>query len=209
LGWDAEAIRAYLATGQKSALANEVPNMRADARLSTCYPSPLGPEAYYGVAGEFVRLVEPHSEADSNFTLIQFLVYAGNLLGRKAYVQAGGDRHYTKLFVCGVGPTSTGRKGSATGPVQIFFQEVDEAWVRSIQSGVRLPIVFKAGRKLPHNTGLLFDFPQQQGTCIAADHSSVEPSHYFPLKMTGKLEAGLVTLCHSKSRFLLVSNMFW
>lgn len=136
LGWDAEAIRAHLATGQKSPIANEATITQAGSTLSTCYPAPLGAKAYYGVAGEFVRLVEPHSEADSNFTLIQFLVYAGNLLGREAYVQAGGDRHHTNLFVCGVGPTSTGRKGSATGPVQMFFQEVDEAWVRSIQSGL-------------------------------------------------------------------------
>ena len=63
-------------------------------------------------------------------------MYAGNLLGRTAYIHAGGDRHYTNLFVCGVGPTSTGRKGSATGPVRMFFEQVDPTWVQCIQSGL-------------------------------------------------------------------------
>jgi hypothetical protein len=39
---------------------------------------------------------------------------------------AGGDRHYMKLFAVCVGPTSCGRKGSATGPVEMFFRESPE-----------------------------------------------------------------------------------
>jgi hypothetical protein len=31
------------------------------------YPTPLGEDAYYGLAGRFVRLVEPHTEADPSF----------------------------------------------------------------------------------------------------------------------------------------------
>lgn len=100
------------------------------------YPAPLGEEAFYGIAGRFVRLVEPHTEADPSFLLIQFLVYAGNILGRRAFIWAGADKHYSNLFLCGVGPTSTGRKGSAAAPIQLFFQGIDEEWVRSIQSGL-------------------------------------------------------------------------
>lgn len=51
------------------------------------YPTPLGEAAYHGIVGEFVRLVEPHTEADSNFLLIQFLAYAGNYMGRRTYIQ--------------------------------------------------------------------------------------------------------------------------
>lgn len=100
------------------------------------YPAPLGEDAYYGVAGRFVRLVEPDTEADPSFMLVQFLAYAGNILGRRAFVWAGGDRHYSNLFVCGVGPTSAGRKGSAAGQSQLFFKDIDDDWVRSIQSGL-------------------------------------------------------------------------
>jgi hypothetical protein len=87
------------------------------------WPAPMKEEAFYGLAGQFVRLVEPHTEADPNFLLLMFLTYAGNILDRKCYLMAGGDAHYTNLFVCGVGPTSTGRKGSATSPVERFFTE--------------------------------------------------------------------------------------
>jgi len=100
------------------------------------YPAPLGPDAYFGIAGRFVKLVEPHTEADPSFLLILFLVYAGDILGRNAYVWAGGDRHHSNLYVCAVGPTSGGRKGSATGPVEMFFGGIDDEWVKSIQSGL-------------------------------------------------------------------------
>ena len=100
------------------------------------YPAPLGEDAYYGVAGRFVHLVEPHTEADPSFMLVQFLAYAGNVLGRRAFVWAGADRHYPNIFTCGVGPTSAGRKGSAAGPSQLFFKDIDEDWVCSIQSGL-------------------------------------------------------------------------
>ena len=100
------------------------------------YPAPLGEDAYYGIAGRFVDLVEPHTEADPSFMLIQFLGYAGNIVGRRAYVWAGADKHYSNTFICGVGPTSSGRKGSAAGPAQLFFKDIDEDWVRSIQSGL-------------------------------------------------------------------------
>jgi hypothetical protein len=100
------------------------------------YPAPLGEDAYYGTAGRFVRLVEPHTEADPSFMLIQFLGYVGNIVGRRAFVWAGADKHYSNIFLCGVGPTSSGRKGSAAGPAQLFFSGIDEDWVRSIQSGL-------------------------------------------------------------------------
>ena len=100
------------------------------------YPAPLGEDAYYGIAERFVRLVEPHTEADPSFMLVQFLICTGNIFGRNAFVWAGADQHYPNLFGCGVGPTAAGRKGSASGPVQLFFKGIDEDWVRSIQSGL-------------------------------------------------------------------------
>ena len=87
------------------------------------WPAPMSQEAFYGLAGEFIDLVQPHTEADPHFLLLMFLVYAGNVIGRKYYVMAGGDEHYTNLFVCGVGATSIGRKGSATGPVEKLFRD--------------------------------------------------------------------------------------
>jgi hypothetical protein len=74
-----------------------------------------------GLAGDFVRLVEKDTEADSNILLLTFLVYAGNLIGRTAYSTAGGDQHCCNLFLTIVGTTSHGRKGSALSVVESFF----------------------------------------------------------------------------------------
>lgn len=43
------------------------------------WPSPLKEDAFHGVAGELVRIIEPHSEADPAALLIQCLVAAGNV----------------------------------------------------------------------------------------------------------------------------------
>lgn len=100
------------------------------------YPAPIGADAYFGIAGELVRMIEPHTEADPSFLLVSTLVYAGNLLGRNAYVWAGGDRHYPNLFAVGVGSTSSGRKGSAHGPIDMVLRGIDEDWAKNIQSGL-------------------------------------------------------------------------
>jgi hypothetical protein len=100
------------------------------------YPEPITSTAYIGIAGEFVHQVEQDTEADPSFLLVSFLAAAGNLFGRRSFVWAGADRHYPNLFVCAVGPTASGRKGSAFGPVQLFFDAVDPAWNRLVQSGL-------------------------------------------------------------------------
>ena len=92
------------------------------------YPKPLGPDAYIGIAGRFVRAVAPHTEADPNFILLSFLAYAGNAFGRDAYISVSGDHHHANLYVCGVGPTSSGRKGTAKVPVEAIFRPIDDVW---------------------------------------------------------------------------------
>jgi hypothetical protein len=91
-------------------------------------PKPIGPVAYRGIAGEYIHLVEPHTEADPNLMLVYFLCATGNLIGHGPYVVAGGDRHYCNLYICAVGSTARGRKGSATGPVESLLKQVDPAW---------------------------------------------------------------------------------
>src|SRR6185312_11937162 len=44
------------------------------------WPKPIEREAFHGVAGELVQLIEPHSEADPAALLIQFLAGFGNLI---------------------------------------------------------------------------------------------------------------------------------
>jgi len=83
-------------------------------------------KCFYGLAGDFVRLIEPHTEADKMSLLSQFLVYAGNIIGRSAYYQIEGDRHYTNINCLIVGDTARGRKGTSFGRVKQIFRGIDE-----------------------------------------------------------------------------------
>jgi hypothetical protein len=101
------------------------------------WPSPLAEAAFHGLAGDFVRLVDPHTEADPVAILLDFLIEFGNVIGRSAYFVAEADRHYANLFVALVGMSSKGRKGSSHGQVRARFRLVDESWaVDRQQSGL-------------------------------------------------------------------------
>ena len=67
------------------------------------WPEPPDPAAFHGVAGEFVRIVEPHTEADPVALLVQFLTAFGNIIGRTAFYRVEADHHHGKLFVVLVG----------------------------------------------------------------------------------------------------------
>ena len=46
--------------------------------VGTPWPEPMAQEAFYGLAGDIVKTIEPHTEADRSALLINFLVYFGN-----------------------------------------------------------------------------------------------------------------------------------
>ena len=71
----------------------------------------MRPEAFHGLAGEIVRLVEPQTEADSVAVLFQVLAAFGNVIGRRAHFVVCGTRHYLNLFVALVGITAGGARG--------------------------------------------------------------------------------------------------
>jgi hypothetical protein len=100
-------------------------------------PGPLGEEAFYGLAGQLVRLVEPSTEADPAAVLVQSLVVFGSLIGRSAHAAVEGDRHGTNLFAVVAGDTAKARKGTSWGRVRGIFQDVAASWTRRcIKSGL-------------------------------------------------------------------------
>jgi len=101
------------------------------------WPKSLSEKAYYGLAGEIVRAVSPHSEADPAALLGQLLVCVGNVVGRYAHFRAEGTQHFPNEFVILVGQTSKGRKGSALAQIKRFFHGVDDKWLTNChQSGL-------------------------------------------------------------------------
>ena len=94
------------------------------------WPAPPDPGVYHGLAGDFVNLVAPYTEADLMALLAQFLVAFGNVVGRGPHFVAEADEHMTNLFVALVGASSKGRKGSSWSHVRSLFAQVDEEWTR-------------------------------------------------------------------------------
>jgi hypothetical protein len=92
------------------------------------WPEPLAAEAFHGLAGEIVRAIEPHSEADPAGLLIQFLAAFGNVVGASPHFRVEADRHGTNIFVVLVGVTSVARKGTSLGHIRRIFQSADSEW---------------------------------------------------------------------------------
>ena len=123
--------------GAQHSSSQEATEPSSPINWGVAWPKPLEEEAYYGLAGDLARTIEPHSEADPAGVLVQFLVWFGNAIGRSPYFVVGADRHYPNLFTTLVGPTSGGRKGSSAGIVSGVMDGVDPDWVRTrIQSGL-------------------------------------------------------------------------
>ncbi|MDQ3633231.1 MAG: DUF3987 domain-containing protein [Acidobacteriota bacterium] len=96
----------------------------------------LSEKAFYGLAGEIVRTIEPHTEADNAALLVQLLTGFGSLVNKAAYFRAEADFHYTKLFAVLVGASSKGRKGTSWGQIRRLLLKVDETFINVIQDGL-------------------------------------------------------------------------
>jgi hypothetical protein len=97
----------------------------------------MGEAAFHGPAGELVRVIEPHSEADPHALLIQTLLMAGSIIGRTAHWRAEGDIHYLNEFTVLIGDTSKARKGTSYGVVKSFFTQIDDGWAsQRVQGGL-------------------------------------------------------------------------
>ena len=97
----------------------------------------MDPAAFYGLAGDVVGAIEPHSEADPNGILIQFLAAFGNAVGIEPHYLVEGDKHRGKLFVVLCGATSKGRKGTGLSRIRQLMSITDPAWEQNnIRSGL-------------------------------------------------------------------------
>lgn len=116
------------------------PDPTPPARISRerPWPNPLGEAAYWGLVGEIVRAIEPHTEADPAVLLIQFLVAFGNVVGRRHYYLVEATRHYPNIFGVSVGETAKARKGTSWNRVRALFAMLhDRLWERDrIESGL-------------------------------------------------------------------------
>jgi Protein of unknown function (DUF3987) len=102
--------------------------------MTAKYPK-MSAAAYHGVAGAFVEILEPHTEADPAAVLLQFLTAAGNTFGCDPHIEVEGDKHPPRIDLVVVGDTSDGRKGVSFGRVRQIFEIADPTWVKDNIAG--------------------------------------------------------------------------
>ena len=98
----------------------------------------LREQALYGLAGQVVRTLAPHTEADPAAILLQFLAAFGNAAGPGLHCLVGPTRHRLNLFVVLVGESSKARKGTSWNQIERLFAEVDQSWVNTRITTARL-----------------------------------------------------------------------
>ncbi len=95
------------------------------------WPAPLSEAALYGLAGDFVRMVLPHTEADPAALIFQFLAAMGSIIGRGPHVLIGSQKHFAILFLLLVGKSSKARKGTSWSEVLRACELVDIRWTKT------------------------------------------------------------------------------
>jgi hypothetical protein len=91
--------------------------------------------ALQGLAGDVVRTIEPHSEADPAAILIQTLAAVGNMIGPGPHCLVESTRHALNLYAVLVGETSKGRKGTSWGHIERLCSRIEEQWARGRVTG--------------------------------------------------------------------------
>jgi hypothetical protein len=92
------------------------------------FPVAMTEDAFYGISGDIVKIIEPVSEASRESILSQFLVAFGNCVGRGPCRKQAGI-HYLNEFTVLIGPTARGRKGTAWNAIQNLLAAVQEQWL--------------------------------------------------------------------------------
>ncbi len=104
--------------------------------LPIAWPAPLANEAFYGLAGDFVKTVAPHTEADEAALMFNFLCTLGSVIGSGPHIEISAISHPLRLFCVLVGKTSKGRKGDSWGYPRRIFESVDPTFLNRISSGM-------------------------------------------------------------------------
>ncbi|HEY0072502.1 MAG TPA: DUF3987 domain-containing protein, partial [Abditibacteriaceae bacterium] len=104
------------------------PNEDISFNPLSAYPNPPDEMAFYGLAGDIARAIEPHTEADNMALLMQFLICFGNVIGRGPHFKAEADYHALNLFGCLVGSSAKGRKGTSFSRIRAIFSTLSPDW---------------------------------------------------------------------------------
>ena len=88
----------------------------------------VDPAAFHGVLGKLALLTQPETEANPLFVQLHLLTFFGAAIGRTAYFVTSATHHYMTLYIGLVGPTGTGRKGTAADVAREIWRKIDPAF---------------------------------------------------------------------------------
>jgi hypothetical protein len=88
----------------------------------------MAEEAFVGLAGDIVRMIEPHTESDRAGLLLSAHTFFGNCIGRGPHYRVESTAHGLNLYVLKIGDSSKARKGTGEDRVRSLFRHVDEEW---------------------------------------------------------------------------------
>lgn len=148
----------------------------------------LDDAALHGLAGEVVRLIEPHTEADPVALLVSFLSEFGAMLNRGPHLILDGSYHPLLFWPVLVGQSSKSRKGTAGRRIETLLSLADDGWTRGECKGT-----------LSSGEGLAF---------------SVRDAQFKeePVKQSGKPTGDMQTICTDSGvedkRLFLVQSEF-
>ena len=85
--------------------------------------------AFHGLAGEFVKALDPHTEADPVAVLLHVLIFFGVAVGHAPHLVRDGSRHGTNEFAVIVGSSGKARKGTAEARTKETFLLADSEFM--------------------------------------------------------------------------------
>jgi hypothetical protein len=100
------------------------------------WPAPPDHAVYHELFGEIVGTIAPHTEADPIAILTQLLVAFGAAVGRGAYFQVEATRHHGNEYMCLVGDSARGRKGSSWDHVRRLIIGADPSLESRVRTGL-------------------------------------------------------------------------
>ena len=112
---DAQLVQNHFLDG----LAPLVSQPLEQTAIADTWPT-FSDEALHGLAGEVVRLYEPHTEAAPVALLVSFLSEVGVMLGRAPHLILDGGYHPLLFWPVLVGKSSKSRKGTAVSALKVF-----------------------------------------------------------------------------------------
>ncbi len=100
------------------------------------WPAPMAQAAFHGPLGAFVTSVSGETEADPAAVLLMTMSAISAVFDAHTFIKAGDAHHPIRINAILVGPTASGRKGTAGKIAEALARQADKGFVSQIVEGL-------------------------------------------------------------------------